>query len=126
MRPFVAGVTADSPLPGLKVLNFWMRFPITDPGRVGFYAKVQATASPQAPGDYGNADAAEVADYRAGKFVERLGFDIIDSTAGQDIEARLTRLYALAQTAVAGADDVSLQFYGSYVDSGGAWHITKA
>jgi hypothetical protein len=126
MRPFVAGITGQNEnIPGLQVLHFWFRFPVTDQNRQAFYKTVQGNASPQAPGDYTGADIQEVSDFRAGLFFERAGFDILDTTAGQDITARLTRLYALAQTGTTAGDNATNQYYGTYYD-GTSWHVKSA
>lgn len=139
MRPFVAGITGQNEnIPGLQVLHFWMRFPVASGStRQAFYKNVQANARPQAPDSKGGNtyatvdapnginDPQEVADYQAGLFFERQGFDVLDTTAGQDVTARLTRLYALAQTGTGSTDTATNQYYGSYYD-GAAWHIKSA
>lgn len=133
MRPFVAGITdTKSNIPGLQVLYFWMRFPVASGSqRQLFYKAVQGSARPQAPDSNGGtsyssaADVQELADFQNGLFFEKVGFDILDTTAGQSITDRLTRLYALAQAGTTSEVNTSNQFFGSYYD-GSAWHVVSA
>lgn len=127
MRQIVVGQIVKER--GIQSITVWFRFSVPA-ARQAYYAAQQKSFQPAAPGDYtnpGGADAAEVAAFQAGQWVERDGFmDVInpaDSLA--TIQARLQQLWAAASAQASSDDTAALARWGSGWD-GTAWSMKSS
>lgn len=106
---------------GVQQVNVWFRFPVPAQ-RQAYYTTLQASFTPSAPGDYANADLAEINQFRTGQFFERPNFfDVVDPTSTlAQIKARLVNIYAAAATQVATDDTAALSRWATAYD-GTVW-----
>jgi hypothetical protein len=125
MRTIVVGQMTT--IAGVQQIGVWFRFPVVGANRIAYYAKVQAAAQPQAPGDYAGADLAEVSALQSGTFAERAGFlDVIDPTSTlPQIQTRLVNIYTPAALAFKNADDAGLANWASSYN-GTTWTMKVA
>lgn len=124
MRQIVVGPLTTAQ--GIQAIQVWFRFPIPA-ARQAYYAGVQPNYSPLGPGDYANADLAELNLFRTGQWVERAGFsDVIDPTSSlATIQARLVNLYTAAATTYVANDNALLARWDSSYD-GTAWTMKSS
>jgi hypothetical protein len=123
MRTIVVGrLTTQN---GITSIPVWFRFPVVGAARQAYYA---GSVTPQAPGDYANADSAELAAFQSGQWIERAGFnDVIDPTSTlAQIQTRLVNLYNIAKPANKSADDTALADWASSFDGVSTWTMKSA
>jgi hypothetical protein len=124
MREIVVGPI--NTIAGVQFLNVWFRFPVVA-ARQPYYGTLQTAYNPTAPGDYANADLAEVSAFRTGAWVERAGFqDVIDPTSTLvQIQTRLANLYGAAAAQFLSGDNATLARWNSSWD-GTTWTMKSA